>query len=140
MASPLAARRGKLSLRTAHVYFDLSSAIVARCKLQAYGIPAFIDGESHANINPAIIFALGGLRLRVPEMCLEDTRDILKQDPCEAEEICPVCNSEKVWRKKRMAVFLLISILSACAFPFVPASNVRLCRSCKHEWRHTDVD
>lgn len=112
-------------------------AHLAKSRLDAEGIPAFIADEHTINMQWLYSNALGGVRLQVPEAYAEDARRILdedrEQDLLDQEGweslVCPECGSEdtefyQIGRRWAFLVFLGIN------FPLFPVKDGIKCRSC----------
>ena len=82
-------------------------AQIARARLEAAGIPAFVADEHTINMQWLYSNALGGVRLQVPMVCREDAVALLATDESEAlraeqgssEFQCLRCGSDQVaWK------------------------------------------
>lgn len=112
-------------------------AQLARAKLESEGIPAFVVDEHTINMQWLYSNAMGGVRVQVPDSCLQTALEILSQDYSEAlvqEQgidlpICLECGSKNVEpqiRGKKMAfvVFLFFN------FPLWPFKRRVKCLQC----------
>jgi len=68
-------------LVTVAKYFEMSSALAARIKLESRGIGCFIADE---NIGASFPYALGGYRIRVAESDAERAKEILAESEASA--------------------------------------------------------
>lgn len=59
---------------------DLPEAGLAKSKLEAAGIPCFLDNEYTVGVNWHYSIALGGLKLNVPEECAEEAKAKLRKE------------------------------------------------------------
>ncbi len=109
-------------------------AHLARAKLEAEGIPAFVADEHTINMQWLYSQALGGVKVQVPEQFAEQARELLEEDlaqqPVEHElTTCPECGVaefEYLVHGKRVA-YLLFWILG---FPLWRVRRERKCRAC----------
>jgi hypothetical protein len=112
-------------------------AQIAWSRLDAEGIPAYIADEHTINMQWLYSNALGGVRLQVPEMHLDEARRILSEDGQAAlleitgttEPQCPRCggrDTEFYQIGKRWAFLVFIGI----GFPLFPVKNGIRCKSC----------
>ena len=116
-------------------FFDTIDAHIAAGKLEADGIPVFLLGINHASANWLYSIALGGIRLQVPEIYVEDARQLLSEtaESDEESERCPRCgatNSSPMNNSRRVA-FLAFHLFS---IPLPWPSRKRHCDSCGNEW------
>ena len=128
-----------MGLRTVHVYFDTAEARIAQGKLEAYGISAFLNGISTVEVNPAYMFAFGGIRLDVPESSLDDARALLNVDDEPGLDQCPKCGSNRILYQRDKGFALLAFLLGGGA-PSNLSTSGRYCRSCKHQWQASGED
>ena len=87
-------------------------------------------------MNWLYLFALGGVRLMVPEREAETAGRLLadlseKIDVAE-DEHCPVCGSDDFFRPASWALLIMVWPL---LLPLLFLSRRRRCRSCHHSWR-----
>ena len=66
-----------MSLVTVETLYDEKIAELVRMRLEAEGIPVFLHSMGQAKMFGAYI--LGGVRVQVPEECVEETDILLKQ-------------------------------------------------------------
>lgn len=118
---------------------SLDEAFMARAMLDSAGIDAFIPDEYTLQNSWVWTNALQGVRLMVPEDCVEDAREILKISK-ESESVylkdtpCPSCGSEHVINAslKRKPLAAIIAILN---IP-LPFSRIKYeCADCGHRWK-----
>lgn len=67
-----------MNLITIHVYNDLQLATLAKMKLEAEGISAYIPSSGMIGIT-GLVNALGGVRLQVAEEFSEKAANIIKE-------------------------------------------------------------
>jgi tetratricopeptide (TPR) repeat protein len=127
-------------LVTVETYSFPAQAHVARGRLEAEGIPAFVMDEGVVTAQWLYSNAVGGVKVRVREGDVERARRVLggeyeeEANVGEVEPQCPSCGSTNVRYEQfaKRAVFgsqLLLGI----PLPFV--KRVWKCRECECEWR-----
>lgn len=62
-----------------HTANSLPEAQVVSCTLEAAGIPHNLNGIAHASVSWMMLFALGGIRISVPEAAFEDAEQLLSE-------------------------------------------------------------
>lgn len=125
-------------------------AQLARCSLEAAGIPAFIADEHTINMQWLYSDAMGGVRLQVPPehagqalaLLATDFSDSLPEHGLPAEQAghcCPHCGSDELdldIRGKRWAFLVFLAL----HFPLWPFRRQWLCRQCGHAHRYSRHD
>ncbi len=123
-------------LVTVSKHFDVSEAIVARALLDQHGIPAFLFDHRLAGVNWLYLFALGGVRLMVPERDAETAcrllADLSEKIDVPEDEHCPACGSDEFFRPASWALLIMVWPL---LLPLLFLSRRHRCRSCHHRWR-----
>lgn len=112
-------------------------AHIARSRLDAEGIPAFVADEHTINMQWLLSDALGGVRLQVPEAHVDKALAVLaedrEQDLLEEQGVdavpCPHCGSEdteyqQIGRRWAFLVFIGLD------FPLFPVRDGIRCRQC----------
>lgn len=118
-------------------YLHPLEAEIARGRLEAEGIPAFLHSAGHSTVNWPITLAIGGIRLQVPPSAVEEARQVLEEaaplDPEPGDTACPKCGSQRI---ESLRVTWKMSMFSSHIFgiplPF-SQSSVR-CASCGNVW------
>ena len=124
---------------------DLPVAELARGKLEASGIPAFLADQDLVGIYWGYSNAIGGIRLQVPHELADEARDVLDADNSEAvlewqpsdpaasqENSCPSCGSTKIRQRKLRRKSAAISLL--LGFPILFWGTRFGCEQCGHSW------
>jgi predicted RNA-binding Zn-ribbon protein involved in translation (DUF1610 family) len=123
---------------------DLAEAELARGKLEAEGIPAFLADQCLVGLDWNYSNAVGGVRLQVPKEYAEEARDILKADNSAAlseletsthfsqKESCPSCGSTTLRQTKLSRKSGAISLLLSLPIFFWGTRIV--CQRCGHSW------
>ncbi|MDZ4744308.1 MAG: DUF2007 domain-containing protein [Verrucomicrobiota bacterium] len=118
---------------------SLDDAFMARAMLDSAGIEAFIPDEYTLQNSWVWITAYQGVRLMVPEDCLDESREILKiskenDSPYLRGFTCPTCDSDHVINAtlKRKALAAIIAILN---IPLPFSRKKYECTACGHKWK-----
>jgi len=74
MASPIAMKSAH-RFETVAIAYGITEALCLRSSPESRGIPVIVNGLHHASINWYVTFALGGLRIQVPDA--DHVRDCL---------------------------------------------------------------
>jgi len=126
-------------------YRDLPEAMVARSKLDAYGIRNYLDDENVVRLDWFWSNLIGGVKLRVAAEDAERALSVLSEeipDSFQLEEVgeeykqpaCPNCGSldvgfETIYRG------IAFAVLEAFALPLPIPRNAWLCADCGHCWK-----
>lgn len=135
---------------TVGAYNNPLEAHLARGRLEAEGIAAFLAHEHHVWANWVYSQALGGVKVQVAAAHAERAAEILDaHNKGEYEEsldrlvtsidenTCPECGSRDFKSKFPVGILLLLVItfgLATIIFP--PRRDRHKCRQCGHEWRY----
>jgi len=112
---------------------------IAKAKLDSEGIPAYIADEHTINMQWLYSNALGGIRLQVPEVFVQQAIELLAEDFSNDVELeqgsdtisCSACgssNMEPYQVGKRWAFLVFIGL----SFRLFPVKNTLRCRDCGH--------
>lgn len=126
-------------------YLNPNDAQFAKLILEDAGIPVYLYDEQTSGSTVSYSYALGGIKIVVPEHFAEAALEILDKDFAEStrqkveavENItCPKCNSSQIFRKSNYTSFseLILFILSGLFFMNKKQTKCE-CRNCKHTWR-----
>jgi hypothetical protein len=123
-------------MKTIATFNKPEDAHLLRMRLEAVGIPAFIQDENFVQLDWLLSNAVGGARLQVSDDDLEATREFLAADapqPCpDAVDVaCPSCGAHDTApdeTPRRMA-FLSILIIR---FPLLIGRDRWRCTACRH--------
>ena len=69
-----------MPLRTIASFREAYAAHIAKARLEAEGIPAFVTDEHMVSVQPLYSDAIGGVKLRVPSEYAERARSIVNED------------------------------------------------------------
>ena len=105
-----------------------------RIRLEAVGIPAYVQDEYMVQMDWLYSNAIGGVRVQVADSDLEDTREFLAADsplPCTNDDhvVCPSCGSHETALDEfpRRMSFLCVLLFR---FPFIVSRGLWRCRKC----------
>ena len=135
-----------MALVTVATFRDPASAHVARARLEAEGIPAFVADDNLLQIDWVMSNAVGGVKLRVPAPYADDARAALAVDasaelaatdaargPEPESARCPACGSPAIEplgiERRSKALSLMVGV------PFGFRRGVWRCATCDHRWR-----
>ena len=124
-------------LTTIATYSFPYEAQIARAKLDSEGIPAFVADEQTINMQWLYSNAMGGVRLQVPEIYVQQAIELLAEDALEVVELeqgndtaqCSACgsnNTEPYQQGKRWAFLVFLGL----DFPLFPIKNTVRCIEC----------
>lgn len=115
-------------------------AHLAKARLEAEGIPAFIRDEHLVSMNAFLSPALGGVRVQVPEEFVAQAKEIIFTDHSDELSqvfekdppiLCPKCDSESTFLLLGEPVIAIISFLLA-GLPLIFLRNKQKCNTCGH--------
>ena len=130
-------------------YDDPLEAHMARCLLENEGIEAFVHDEHIIGLNRMFSYALGGIKLKVPEGSKADALRILEVtehrpylDEEEQPIRCPKCGSEELTNgvsrpRTTSGIFHWALALLFSVYPISLDRSMR-CDSCGHLFRNMD--
>ena len=110
-------------------------AYLLRSRLQAAGIPAFIQNEYISQMYWLYTNAVGGVTVEIDESDREAAQELLTNTSEErtASITCPFCDSTDTewqdWSRRLTFFFVLL-----CGWPTPVSKSRRHCRSCGEEW------
>lgn len=112
-------------------------AQLLRLRLEAGGVPAFIQDENIVNLNWLLSNAVGGVRVEIFDGDLEAAEEILAEPPLDETPTrieCPRCGSHKTTIDEfpRKLAFLSLIILG---FPILFSGRRWSCSECGHNWK-----
>jgi hypothetical protein len=112
-------------------------AHLLRMRLEAGGVPAFIQDENMVQMDWLYSNAIGGVRVQIAEEDLEAAKQILNEEPVSNGDPnmakCPKCGSTDSAPDElaRRLAFLSLMLLK---FPFLFSKSRWKCNSCHHVW------
>lgn len=137
------------TLKTIASYTSPIEAHIAKGRLEAEGIQAFIADEHHIWANWMYSNALGGVKIQVREEDAEQAKTILEQDQAgEFEEqldevfedikanACPNCGSKEFTSTfPFISLLLVILTLGLISVFFKVRRDRHRCLQCKQDWK-----
>ncbi len=108
-------------------------AMLARARLEAEGIAAFVHHANWVDIMPILAAATGGAVVMVPPSEAEWAREVLAPGPPPAD-LCPDCGSREV-ETRRGALWPSAILTLLIEFPPARTRPRKRCASCGHAWR-----
>jgi hypothetical protein len=136
-------------VKTIATFSKPEEAHLFRTRLEAAGIPAFVQDENFVQLDWLYSNAIGGVRVQILDDDLEATREFLAEDspqPCPdaSDVLCPSCGSQQtvpIDLPQRIAFLslvlfpLLFLALLPFQFPFLFTRRRWRCSSCRHVFR-----
>jgi hypothetical protein len=115
-------------------------AHLMRTRLEAGGVPAYVQDENMVQMDWLYSNAIGGVRVQILEEDIDDARAIIQEPPVvdttNDTQACPSCSSHDTAPSEfpRRLSFLSILIFN---FPLpLRASKTRWrCQACRHSWK-----
>ena len=136
-------------LITIATYVSPLEAHLAKGRLEAEGIPAFIAHEHHIWANWMLSNALGGVKVQINSSDTESAQQIIKThnaggyqaDLDETQDTntnpCPACGSNNITsRRSKLAVFLVFISLGLLGVVFNIRKNHHQCNDCSQTWQY----
>ncbi|MBP7751901.1 MAG: DUF2007 domain-containing protein [Planctomycetes bacterium] len=129
------------TLVTVSTFYTPSEAHLAKMRLESSGIPTFVEDENIFTMQPLLVAAVAGIKLRVRESDAERARATLGEHPGQVasddteSEVCPCCGSRncEVSQLGRRLAFLSVLLLQ---FPIGSSRQWLKCLQCGHKWRY----
>lgn len=110
------------------------AAHVARTRLEAEGIQAFVFDEHSVTVDPLMAQALGGVKIAVGRDDVAAAEQILSRDVELADWHCPKCDSANLERHRAGRRTALLTVL-LLGIPFGRARDKLKCLDCQYTWR-----
>ncbi len=112
-------------------------AHLLRMRLEAGGIPAFVQDENMVQMNWLYSNAIGGVRVQIWEEDISNAKELLSQDAFLLEGAvivqCPFCSSGETQVDELPRRFSFLSLL-LFNFPLLFSKNRYRCRNCGKIW------
>jgi hypothetical protein len=126
-------------VKTIATFSKPEEAHLFRTRLEAAGIPAYVQDEYLIQMDWLYSNAIGGVRVQIADENLDEAREFLANDspqttPEAVDVVCPKCGShdtspDELPRRISFLSFLLFS------FPLLFARHRWRCASCHHVFR-----
>ena len=124
-------------------------AHIAKGRLGAEGIPAFIAHEHHISAAWFLSNALGGVKLQVPDAYADAAQEIiqahikgkyeeaLEQEFSDLEEnACPRCKSKEYKSRFSYGMLLLVILSLGLSVIFPIRKEIHICKNCGNKWKY----
>ena len=118
-------------------------AHLLRLRLEAGGVPAYIQDENMVQMDWLYSNAIGGVRVQISEEDIDSARAILDEPPIPETPgdlpACPKCASHETEIDELPRRIAFLSLL----IPFLFSRRRLRCSSCRHTWhppRQTEQD
>ena len=108
-------------------------------QLEEAGIKAFIPDQHTSLIQPLYSGAIGGIRVQIHEIDLDQARDLLGASKPNVDKgifQCPKCSSDSVEYENvsKRSAFLSLFLVN---MPFTWFKRKCTCKDCGHKWKDT---
>lgn len=120
-------------------FYDAEEAKIAAGFLRAQGFDVTLPEEHHLGVAPHMSVGLGGYRLLAADSdfflaraALDETRPMPKHGACRR------CGSDRIRRARHWWFPLVLLYLFGSHFPFAPARDKLVCRTCGLTWKDED--
>lgn len=108
-----------------------------RLRLEAGGVPAYLDNENLVQMDWMFSDATGGVRVLIAEEDFERAQEILAEIPLESgsseRPLCPRCSSSETAPDERPRRWAFLSLL-LLGFPLMISKTKWRCHHCRHGW------
>ena len=126
-------------MKTIATFSKPEEAHLFRTRLEAAGIPAFVQDEHLIQMDWLYSNAIGGVRVQIADEDIEAARDFLSADtpqPCPeaVDVVCPVCGSHHTAPDELPRRIAFLSLL-LFYFPLLFARRRWRCSSCNHVFK-----
>ncbi|MDX2359613.1 MAG: DUF2007 domain-containing protein [Crocinitomicaceae bacterium] len=135
-----------MELITLKTFDSAIDAHILKARIEADGIPCYIFDENIVTLDPLLNFAVGGIKLKVDERDIEQSKEILVainkmpyHDSQEKDVCCPNCDSTNLindFKSMKGIKGFLSAVVSFLLMVFpIYYSSVFKCRDCDTEFR-----
>ena len=108
-----------------------------RLRLEAGGVPAYLENENLVQMDWMFSNATGGVRVLIVEEDAERAKEILQDAPLEPDSagmpLCPQCSSSKTAPDERPRRWAFLTLL-LLGFPFLVSKTRWRCADCGLSW------
>lgn len=127
-------------------FLNPNDAYLVKMILEDAGIPVFLYDEYASGSGISYTYAMGGVKVAVPESYAEAALEIIEQDFADSkntkpsddhkDQICPKCGSDRIYNRNKYTSFFEIILFFLAGIFFQQKKNTKYqCRDCKHTWR-----
>ena len=114
-----------------------------RLRLEAGGVPAYIQDENMVQMDWLYSNAIGGVRVQISEDDVDRAAEILREAPLESAPAgmpaCPKCASTNTAPDETPRRLAFLSLLLA-GFPFLFSKTRWRCADCNHTWNERNSE
>lgn len=134
---------------TITTYINPLDAHLAKGRLEAEGIPAFVAHEHHIWANWMLSQALGGVKVQINSTHFEAAQQVIAthnsggyQSDLESEQeidtnLCPSCGSNDIVSKRpKLLLFLVVISLGLLGIIFNIRKKNHTCSECGKTWQY----
>jgi hypothetical protein len=118
-------------------------AHMLRLRLEAGGVPAFIQDENMVQTDWLYSNAIGGVRVQIDEDDADRAKEILQDPGIEAEPVgmpsCPKCSSTKTAPDELPRRLSFLSMMLA-GIPLLFSKTRWRCSDCQHVWNERNKE
>ena len=118
-------------------------AHLLRLRLEAGGVPAYVQDENMVLLNWFYSNAIGGVRVQIGEEDIEEAKEILAEAPVVADDPtmprCPKCGSSRLMPDEYPRRIAFLSMLLA-GFPFLFYKRRWICKDCRNKWNEANTN
>lgn len=112
-------------------------AHLLRMRLEANGIPAFVQDENLVQMDWLYSNAIGGVRVQIYEEDIPQAKELLKQESIDSEDAvvvqCPFCSSNNTEMDELPRRISFLSLL-LFHFPLLLSKHRYKCKNCDRSW------
>ena len=118
-------------------------AHLLRLRLEAGGVPAYIQDENMVQIDWLYSNAIGGVRVQIADEDAEHAKEILESPLVDSEAAdmpaCPKCHSTKTAPDELPRRLSFLSMMLA-GFPFMFSKTRWRCSECNNTWNQRNQE
>jgi len=118
-------------------------AHMLRLRLEAGGVPAYIQDENMVQTDWLYSNAIGGVRVQIDEDDVDRAKEILQDPGIDVEPAgmpaCPKCSSANTKPDELPRRVSFLSMMLA-GFPFLFSKTRWRCTHCKHAWNERNKE
>ncbi|MFZ4778192.1 MAG: DUF2007 domain-containing protein [Terrimicrobiaceae bacterium] len=118
-------------------------AHMLRLRLEAGGVPAYIQDENMVQTDWLYSNAIGGVRVQIADEDVDRAKEILQDPGIEAEPVgmpaCPECSSTNTAPDELPRRLSFLSLLLA-GIPFLFSKTRWRCTHCRHAWNERNKE
>jgi hypothetical protein len=128
---------------TVATFIKPEDAHMLRLRLEAGGVPAYIQDENMVQTDWLYSNAIGGVRVQIAEDDVARAKEILQDPGIEAEPVgmpaCPKCSSTNTALDELPRRLSFLSLMLT-GFPFQFSKTRWRCNQCRHSWNERNKE